>query len=71
MLNDCKVCGKPWHEDCNSGPVLQGTVTYYGKKPNENYVSGYTIFCVDCGTTVGDEYLDDLLILWNGYSDVT
>ena len=61
-LRDCPFC----HTDGSNDEKLHLTEHNIICSDGDSYPSHYSIFCTGCGVQLHDEYLDDLVALWNG-----
>lgn len=67
-LKDCKVCGAAQDDD-SGGVQLQSVNHIYGPELKDSYEVGYSVFCCSCGLTIHDEYLEDVINMWNKLHD--
>lgn len=58
-INPCPVCGN--HDLGDTLCLREHNVLYNGG----SYTSHYSISCHECGVEIFDEYLEDLLKVWN------
>lgn len=67
-LRNCPMCKTSPSDD---GVMLTASMLIDPATGEQYHAAGYTVSCCQCGCSVSDEYLDNVVNLWNGEPEKT